>query len=82
MLLLFLTTHEEEHAHKLGFDMSLINTTDVESTVSIKDQTVTLSLANGMTFVSQEKYDYYTFLVPAITEEPGKLYRRGTNVPV
>ena len=74
-LLMFLTSHDEDHAKILGLDLGCLDK-DVGGTLTIEKQRVTIKLQNGLTFTSKETYDYYTrmwfskalFLSPDIFE--------------
>ena len=62
-LLMFLLAHDEADAKLLGLDLSpVLNAAnrDVRGTLSVEDQKVTLTLTNGLTFQSRDRYDYYT----------------------
>jgi len=77
---MFLIAHDEEHAARLGLDLSPIKK-DVSGNLTIEGQRVIIRLNNGLKFVSKDKYDYYTLQIPPVQNEPGILYRRDTEHP-
>jgi len=79
-VLMFLLAHDEDQADRLQLDLSVVNK-DVNGTLSIEGQRITVTLDNGLTFISKNKYDYYTLQIPPVKDEPGILYRRDTDHP-